>query len=68
MEGSVVNDDAPMFHGLLDGAFYLNYNSDKFTWNARRETTFESEETQEFWVEEVRGNRRIIVLGANWRF
>ncbi len=33
-----------------------------------RETTFESEETQEFWVEEVRGNRRIIVLGANWRF
>jgi len=35
MEGSVVNDDAPMFHGLLDGAFYLNYNSDKFTWNAR---------------------------------
>ena len=24
MEGSVVNDDAPMFHGLLDGVFRLN--------------------------------------------
>ena len=32
------------------------------------ETTFESEESQEFWVEDVRGNRRIFVLGANWRF
>ena len=35
MEGSVVNDDAPMFHGLLEGAFHLNYNSDKFNWTAR---------------------------------
>ena len=35
MEGSVVNDDAPMFHGLLDGAFRLNYNSDKFCWSAK---------------------------------
>jgi hypothetical protein len=32
------------------------------------ETSFESEESQEFWVEDVRGNRRIFVLGANWRF
>jgi len=35
MEGSVVNDDAPMFHGLLQGAFRLNYNTDKFSWTAR---------------------------------
>lgn len=35
MEGSVVNDDAPMFHGLLQGAFRLNYNTDKFNWTAR---------------------------------
>ena len=35
MEGSVVNDDAPMFHGLLDGVFRLNYNSDKFCWSAK---------------------------------
>lgn len=35
MEGSVVNDDAPMFHGLLEGAFRLNYNTDKFNWTAR---------------------------------
>jgi hypothetical protein len=33
-----------------------------------RETSFESEETQEFWVEEVRGNRRLIILGAKWSF
>ena len=35
MEGSVVNDDAPMFHGLLNGAFRLNYNTDKFSWTTR---------------------------------
>jgi hypothetical protein len=33
-----------------------------------RETSFESEELQEFWVEEVRSNRRIYVLGAKWKF
>ena len=32
------------------------------------ETSFESEDLQEFWVEEVRSNRRIIVLGAKWKF
>jgi hypothetical protein len=32
------------------------------------ETSFESEELQEFWVEEVRNNRRIFVLGARWKF
>ena len=35
MESSVVNDEAPMFHGLLDGAFRLNYNTDKFSWTAK---------------------------------
>jgi hypothetical protein len=35
MEGSVVNDDAPMFHGLLKGAFRLNYETDKFSWTTR---------------------------------
>ena len=35
MEGSVVNDEAPMFHGLVDGAFRLNYNTSKFSWTAR---------------------------------
>ena len=32
------------------------------------ETSFLSEELQEFWVEEVRKNRRIIVLGVRWKF
>ena len=31
-------------------------------------TSFQSEETQEFWIEEVRNNRRIFVLGARWKF
>jgi len=35
MEGSVVNDDAPMFHGILDGTFRLNYKTDKFSWTAK---------------------------------
>ena len=33
-----------------------------------RETSFESDELQEYWVEEVRHNRRIFVLGAKWNF
>ena len=33
-----------------------------------KETSFYSEELKEFWVEEVRSNRRIIVLGAKWKF
>jgi len=33
-----------------------------------RQTSFESEELQEFWIEEVRSNRRIFVLGAKWKF
>lgn len=33
-----------------------------------RETSFESEELQEYWIEEVRSNRRIFILGAKWKF
>ena len=33
-----------------------------------RETSFESEELQEYWVEEVRSNKRIFILGAKWKF
>ena len=33
MEGSVVNDYAPMYHGLLDGALRLNYQTKNFKWN-----------------------------------
>ena len=32
MEGSIVNDSAPMFHGLVNGEFKLNYVTDKFSW------------------------------------
>ncbi len=32
------------------------------------ETSFESEETKEFWIEEVRSNRRIFIIGAKWNF
>lgn len=33
-----------------------------------RETSFESDELQEYWVEEVRSNRRLFILGARWKF
>ena len=33
-----------------------------------RETSFESAELQEFWVEEVRSNRRFFIIGARWKF
>lgn len=33
-----------------------------------RESSFESEETQEFWIEEVRSNRRFFIIGAKWKF
>ena len=33
-----------------------------------RETSFESEELKEYWVEEVRSNRRMYIIGAKWKF
>lgn len=33
-----------------------------------RETRFESEELQEAWVEQVRSNRRLILIGVKWKF
>ena len=33
-----------------------------------RETSFESEELQEYWIEEVRSNRRLYVIGIKWKF
>ena len=33
MEGSVANDEKPMFHGLVQGLFQLDYKSEKFSWN-----------------------------------
>lgn len=135
MEGSLVTDDKPMFHGLVQGNFLLNYKTEKFGWTTKvtgkwepkttdngriayknenlgvvykaattntltittifkeycelsaniqkefkhitlylegkdlldqpKETSFYSEELKEFWVEEVRSNRRIIVLAPS---
>ena len=33
MEGSLVNDNKPMIHGLAQGTFQLNYNTGKFRWS-----------------------------------
>lgn len=33
-----------------------------------REASFESEELKEYWVEEVRSNRRLFILGFKWNF
>ncbi|MBO4447828.1 MAG: outer membrane beta-barrel protein [Bacteroidales bacterium] len=32
------------------------------------ETSFESEELKEYWVEQVRNNRQLFILGVKWRF
>ena len=33
-----------------------------------RETSFESEELKEAWIEQVRSNRRLFVIGVRWKF
>lgn len=33
-----------------------------------RETSFESEELKEYWIEQVRSNRRIYIIGVKWNF
>lgn len=33
LQGSIANDYAPMYHGLLQGGFHLNYKTDYFSWN-----------------------------------
>ena len=33
-----------------------------------REKSFTSEELQELWIDQVRSNRRIVILGAKWNF
>ena len=32
------------------------------------ETSFESAEMQDYWIEKVQNNRRVIVVGAKWKF
>ena len=32
-----------------------------------RETSFESEEFQEYWIESVRSNLRFFVIGVKWK-
>ena len=41
MRSDEVNDEVPMFHGLTQGVFLLNYKSDQFTWNNRVEGKWE---------------------------
>lgn len=75
MEGNEITDDEPMYHGLE----YEYKHNRFFTRTTVSFTSVENEidqtwadeeieELQEFWVEEVRRNRRIIVLGAKWKF
>ena len=33
-----------------------------------RETTFESEDQKESWIDQVRDNRRLVILGFRWKF
>ena len=45
MEGSEVNDNMPMFHGLAQGNFLLNYKTPKFSWSTRVEGKWEPKTT-----------------------
>lgn len=48
MRSDEVNDEVPMFHGLTQGVFLLNYKSDQFTWNNRVEGKWEPKTTETF--------------------
>ena len=45
MEGSVVSDDKPMFHGFTQGVFQLNYKTDKFRWSTKVDGKWEPKTT-----------------------
>lgn len=45
MEGSIVSDDKPMFHGLTQGVFQLNYKTDKFRWSTKVDGKWEPKTT-----------------------
>lgn len=46
----------------------LDHQGRRHILDTPRETSFESDELQEYWVEEVRSNRRIFILGLKWKF
>ena len=45
IEGSFITDGAPMFHGLAQGVFKLNYKTGKFSWNTTVEGKWEPKTT-----------------------
>ena len=45
MEGSIVNDEKPMFHGLAQGTFQLNYKTEKFRWSTKVDGKWEPKTT-----------------------
>lgn len=45
MEGSIVSDNKPMFHGLTQGVFQLNYKTEKFRWTTRLDGKWEPKTT-----------------------
>ena len=45
MKGSIVSDDKPMYHGLTQGVFQLNYKTDKFRWSTKLDGKWEPKTT-----------------------
>ena len=46
MKSEEVNQEAPMFHGLTQGVFLLNYKTDKFSWTNRVDGKWEPKTTE----------------------
>ena len=45
MSGNIVSEDKPMFHGLTQGTFQLNYKKDQFRWSTRVDGKWEPKTT-----------------------
>ena len=65
MEGSVVNDNQPMLHGLVNGIFQLNYKTEKFRWSTRLEGKWEPKTTDNARLAYKKGQVGIVYKAAS---
>lgn len=65
MEGSIVNDYAPMYHGLSQGVFRLNYDTGKFKWNTVVEGKYEPNTTDNARMSYKNGKMAIVYKAAS---
>lgn len=65
MHGNIVTDDEPIFHGLAQGVFLLNYRSDKFIWSTRLDAKWEPTTTDNVTVSYKNEKLAITYKAAN---